>query len=257
MNKNDFEKSLACPKCRSSLYKQLQKGECIKCHFKFGKTEGIWNLISSKNSKTLTSQKGYDLGFREEFGGPTDGSYDILASIAKGNKTVDIACGVGLIEKLASETVGVDFSLTALRKARRNGAKYLVQADAHALPFIDNSFDVAISSGNLEHFAAPQKAINEMARISKIQVLIVHKTLPIPFYHFIFNLFTQTFKIKHQPIEKPISNNKLASMLKKAKLKIIYKGVWTLPVNYGRVINFLPEFKNVPSCSFIISIKIT
>lgn len=250
-----LEKYFACPRCKTSISSALPKGVCPNCNFRFKKIKGIWYFLYLAEDNSKTSQAEYNDMHKKEFGGPQDGSYEILASIARGNKTVDIACGEGLIEKLSPETVGVEFSLNALKKAKVNGAKYLVLADAHALPFVDNAFDVAISSGNLEHFANPQLAINEMARVSKIQVLTVHKQLPIPFALLAYDFATRLLKIKHQPIEKPISQKDLETMLTKAGLHIVFKGVWTLPVNYGRVIKFLPEFKNIPSCSFVISIK--
>lgn len=250
-----LEKYFACPRCKTPLIAVEQKGKCKKCQFDYKKTDGIWHFLYLAKSKTNVSLKQYNFMHKKYFGGPQDGSYEILASIARGNKTIDIACGEGIIETLAPETVGVEFSLNALRKAKANGAKYLVLADAHTLPFKDNAFDIAISSGNLEHFVNPQLAINEMARVSKIQVLIVHKQLPIPFASVAYDLATRLLKIKHQPIEKPISQKSLEKMLQGAGLHIVFKGVWTLPFNYGRVIKFLPELNNIPSCSFVISIK--
>ena len=244
----------ACPRCKTLLAPKTY-GSCPKCKFEFKKKDGIWDFLYIPRGQSKRSQKQYDNMHRNDFGGPQDGSYEILASIARGNKTVDIACGEGIIEKLAPEAVGVEFSLNALTKAKANGAKYLVLADAHALPFRENSFDIAISSGNLEHFADPEKAIKEMARVSKIQVLIVHRYPPFPFARLIYDLITKVFKIIHQPIEKPISQESLEKMLQRAELHIVFKGVWTLPFNYGRVIKFLPELNGISSCSFVISIK--
>ncbi|OGH20049.1 MAG: hypothetical protein A3D74_03960 [Candidatus Levybacteria bacterium RIFCSPHIGHO2_02_FULL_37_13] len=256
MKKIILEKLFACPRCQTYLQNvKTSKGKCKKCGFTYKKTGNIWHFLHSPIKESNDSLEKYNSMHTEAFGGPQDGSYEILASIARGNKTIDIACGEGIIEKLAPETVGVEFSLNALKKAKINGAKYLVLADAHALPFVDNAFYIAISSGNLEHFVDPQKAINEMARVSKIQIIIVHKYPPLPFAAFLYKLFTLFLKIKHQPIENPIEEKKLLSMMKNAGLSIVYKGVWTLPVNYGRVIKFLPELNSIPSCSFVISIK--
>ncbi len=250
-----LEKCFACPRCRTAIRTDSSKGICTKCKFTLKKIDGIWHCLYIPDLQSKESQKQYDKMHTKEFGGPIDGSYEILSAIARGNRTVDIACGEGVIEKLAPETVGVEFSLNALKKAKANGAKNLVLADAHALPFKNDSFEIAISSGNLEHFADPQKAINEMARVSRIQVLTVHRYPPFPFSPLIYALITKIFKIIHQPIEKPISQKSLEKMLERPGLHIVFKGVWTLPVNYGRPIQFLPEFKNIPSCSFIISIK--
>jgi len=245
----------SCPRCKTAIRIISSKGKCRKCKFTLKKIDGIWHCLYIFNNQSKKSLKQYESMHTEDFGGPNDGSYEILASIARGNRTVDIACGEGIIEKLSPETVGVEFSLNALKKAKANGAKNLVLADAQALPFQDDTFDIALSSGNLEHFTDPQLAIKEMARVSRIQVLTVHRYPPFPFARILYNLFTKIFKIIHQPIEKPISEISLEKMLQKAGLHIVFKGVWTLPVNYGRPIKFLPELKNIPSCSFVISIK--
>lgn len=255
MAKIEIDKIFACPKCKTNLTPKNGSGKCPKCSFPYAKKNGIWHFLYIQDLIGKLSQKEYEKTHDINFVGPNDGSYEILASIARGNRTVDIACGQGHIEKLAPGTVGVEFSLNALKKARRAGVKNLVLADAHSLPFKNDSFDVSISSGSLEHFANPQKAILEMARVSKIQVIIVHTHPPIPFANFIHNMITFFLKLKHQPIEKPISKQNLIKMIEKSKLYIVYSGYWNLPINYGRVINFLPEFKNFPSCNFVISIK--
>lgn len=185
----------------------------------------------------------------------SDGSYEILASFARGNKTLDIACGDGYIEQLVPETVGVDFSISALKKAQKNGAKNLVCARAENLPFVNNAFDIAICAGSLENIENPQRAIFEMARVSKIQIMTVHREFDIPLIRMARSVFTQIANVAHQPVEKPLRESELQKMLEAAKLKIIFKGYWTLPVNYGSVIKFLPVFKNIPSCFFVITIK--
>ncbi len=255
MTTSQFLKLIVCPQCKKKLRISYSISFCTNCSLKFKKTQGIWDFLLATNKKSEISRKQYNAIHQKSFNGPGDGSYEILACIARGNKTVDIACGQGFIEKLSSETIGVDFSLNALKKATANGAKYLVHADAHTLPFADDAFDVAISAGNLEHFTNPQQAINEMARVSKIQVLTVHRQLPIPFAEMLRNIATSLWKIRHQPIERPISQSTLERMLYNAGLHVVFKGVWTLPVNYGRVVKILPEFTNIPSCHFVIAIK--
>lgn len=251
----NLEEILACPRCRSPLKLKGVGGKCPKCKSSYFKKDGIWHFLYIKEAQGRRSQKEYDDTHFKSFRGPDDGSYEILASFARGNRTLDIACGQGHIEQLAPDTVGVDFSFNALAKAKEKGIKKLVLADAHSLPFVDDSFDIAISSGNLEHFTNPQKAISEMARVSKIQIIVVHTHPPIPFANQIHDLATFILKIKHQPIENPVSKQKLLEMLKKSKLSTVYSGHWNLPFNYGCVIKFLPEFKNIPSCIFVISIK--
>ncbi len=255
MEKINLEDIFACPKCKTPLKNHIKNGQCPKCNFAFKKEDQIWHLLNISKKRTLASQKLYENVHDHKFIGPKDGSYEILASFAKGNRTLNIACGQGYIEKLAPYTIGLDFSYNALKRAKQKGVKNLILADAHSLPFKDNSFDITISAGNLEHFENPQKALNEMARVSKIQILTVHRQLPIPFYPILFKLISLVLKINHQPIEKPLNQKYVEKMILKAGLKIIFKGVWTIPINHGRVISSLPEFKNIPACSFIISIK--
>lgn len=244
-------KSLVCPKCHGNLKQQSKILGCKDCKTKYSIKHGIPSFINSGEllpPLKISLQK-YETLHQKPWSHLTDGSYEILAAIARGNRTLDIACGDGFLEELAPLTIGLDFSLHALLKAQKKGARFLVQATAEALPFNDNSFDLTICSGSLEHFADPQKAIAEMVRVSRIQLLIIHTSVPG------HAILTKLFRVKHQPIERPMSVNKVERMLQRVRANIIYKGVWTLPVNYGRVIKFLPEFKFLPSSSFVISIK--
>lgn len=251
----NFEKEFVCPHCKAFLTPKVSKGKCPKCKFPYQKKDGIWHLLYIPKTKGQALHEQFDSMHKKYSHGPNDGSYEILASIARGNKTVDIACGEGQIEKILPETVGVEFSLNALKKAKASGAKNLVLADAHYLPFRNDSFDLAICAGSFEHFANPQKAILEMARVSKIQVLTVHREFNFPFAHYFRNLTTTLLGAKNQPVERPIRWKEIEKMLEKAKLKIVFKGFWTLPVNFGKVFKPLPVFKNIPSCFFIITIK--
>lgn len=246
-----FEETLVCPTCKKKLSNH-QKNCSLKNH-RF-KSDRIWDFISpfAKSRSQIENEKRHKQGPWDRI---YDGSYEILASIARGNKTVDIACGEGWIEQLAPQTVGVDFSISALKKARANGAKNLVCASAQNLPFIDNSFDLSICAGSIENIENPQKAILEMARVSKMQIMTVHREFNLPLIRLARNLMSFFFNIENQPIEIPLKWHELENYLKKAKLHIIFKGLWTLPVNYGKVVNFLPEFKNIPSCFFVITIK--
>ncbi len=250
-----LKKLLACPKCKTKLNPESVSGNCRNCYFHYSKVDGIWELLSISEKQTQRSLYEYDQMHKKVFEAPTDGSYEILASIAKGNLTVDIAAGDGFIQEYSPETVAVEFSKNALLNAKKKGAKYLVLADAHHLPFIDDAFDVSISSGNIEQFLNPKKAIFEMARISKIQVLIVHREFDFPFASQLRKIVTKLLGVENQPIEHPLKWKELEGMLNAANLKIIYRGFWTLPVNHGQVFKALPSFKNIPSCHFAITIK--
>lgn len=249
-----LDKILACPNCKKSIYTAHAKN-CRLKKTEFKQVENIWNFITSNKNRSqveneLMHQKG-------SWGRISDGSYEILASFARGNRTVDIACGEGFIEQLSPDTVGVDFSISALKKAKKNGAKYLVCASAENLPFVNDSFDLSISAGSIENIENPQKAIFEMARVSKIQIMTIHREFDFPLARLFRSLLTKVFNLKHQPVEKPLKWQEIETMLKGANLKIVFKGYWTLPVNYGKVLPILPVLSKIPSCFFLISTKIS
>ncbi len=80
-------------------------------------------------------------------------------------------------EGVKVEWIGVDRELPVLGVARQdqNGPnRELVCADALALPFAANSFDVVISSLTLHHFAdeAARLALEEAARVARMAVLM-------------------------------------------------------------------------------------
>lgn len=256
MTNFELKKILACPSCIGRLFPKSQHlKNCPSAKKLPENLDGIWNFSSFNTGKSVSLDQNELMHQKGPWHRISDGSYEILASFARGNKTVDIACGDGYIEQLAPQTVAVDFSISALKKAKKNGAKYLVCASAENLPFINNSFDLSISAGSLENIENPQKAINEMARVAKIQILTVHREFDFPLAAATRKLATIIFNIRHQPIESPLRWSQLESMLTKAHLSIVFAGYWTLPVNYGRPIKFLPEFRNLASCSFVISVK--
>ncbi|MCW3980084.1 MAG: class I SAM-dependent methyltransferase [Candidatus Bathyarchaeota archaeon] len=72
---------------------------------------------------------------------------------------LDVGCG-----RHKRGDVGVDLSRNSLAD---------VIADAHHLPFRDESLDIVISHHMIEHLKKPEHSVKEMLRISKGQVKIV------------------------------------------------------------------------------------
>ena len=74
---------------------------------------------------------------------------------------LDLGCGPGIAQEMTSrgyQYIGLDrFPVT--------GAD--IQADATALPFADNHFDLIIAASSFEHFPDPWSAAREIARILK------------------------------------------------------------------------------------------
>jgi len=83
-------------------------------------------------------------------------------------RCLDLGCGTGLalplLEAAGWETIGVEVSEPQLARARRRGATVL-QADAHALPFDDGSYDAVVSILTHTDFDDLRAVFAEVARV--------------------------------------------------------------------------------------------
>jgi SAM-dependent methyltransferase len=101
--------------------------------------------------------------------------------ITSGSRVLDVGCGPGILSeslaKHAASVEGVDFSekMIAQAKRRRTGATFRV-ANAEALPFEDEAFDVAVCCYTSHHFARPEVVYTELGRLLKPggRVVILH-----------------------------------------------------------------------------------
>jgi SAM-dependent methyltransferase len=89
-----------------------------------------------------------------------------------GDRVLDVGGGdgywAGLLRKRGATVVGLDIDRDKLeRGSRLKDAPELVEGDALALPFPDDSFDAVLSVCALEHFPDPKIAIEEMARVMR------------------------------------------------------------------------------------------
>ncbi len=110
---------------------------------------------------------------------------------AGGRRVLDVASGFGqdaiALAARGAEVVGAEPSLRMTAWARLNSEKHVAAAPApegrapgpggalprwvrgwsDALPFADASFDAALCKGALDHFDRPERAIAEMARVTR------------------------------------------------------------------------------------------
>jgi ubiquinone/menaquinone biosynthesis C-methylase UbiE len=87
---------------------------------------------------------------------------------------IDLGCGTGRHLKMLHETgikqiIGLDYSMNGLKICKEIYPVPLVQADNSYLPFIDASFDIAVSWGSLHYCEKDRlaKQIGEICRILK------------------------------------------------------------------------------------------
>lgn len=90
-----------------------------------------------------------------------------------GARVLDVACGTGIVARLAAKivgedgrVVGLDLNEAMLDVARRLGTGIeWRQGDAANLPFSDDSFDIVFCQAALMFFPDPIAALREMARV--------------------------------------------------------------------------------------------
>jgi 2-polyprenyl-3-methyl-5-hydroxy-6-metoxy-1,4-benzoquinol methylase len=158
-------------------------------------------------------------------------------------RVLDVGCGNGdfLISCCllgAKETVGIDFVAEVVKGALKNVNNSgfekkinVVQADALKIPFPDNSFDVVMSFGLLEHFEKQSELIFEKKRVLKkngFLIVLVPNFFSIP--RQFFGIARRIFQPENVIFEKPLTSWLLKKELEKAGLrKIEIKGIYYFP----------------------------
>lgn len=98
------------------------------------------------------------------------------AALRQGERVLDVACGTGIVARLASQQVGVTGTVTGLdinpgmlavaRSATESGmAIEWHEASAEAMPFPEASFDVVLCQMGLQFMPDKQAALREMQRV--------------------------------------------------------------------------------------------
>lgn len=146
-------------------------------------------------------------------------SFEVIRAIKKYyhspiNAILDIGTADGLMfgilkQRLEISTyVGLDRSLKLLQTNKYNTLK-AVQADAHQLPFLVNTFDIVIATAVIEHISSAKIMIKECYRILRKDGLCI-VTTPVPFFEQI------AVKIGHLKMDEHVDTFDLK------KLKLIF-----------------------------------
>ncbi len=130
----------------------------------------------------------YDLRYGHE----QSVKYDVIFSrwsIDNADLVLDVGCGTGLLlSRIKAFSIGVDISITLLRRARRRlrGRLGLIQCDAEHLPFKDEVFNKVLAVTVIQNISRPENFLMEIKRVSKMgsEIVITALKKMLEFEHF-------------------------------------------------------------------------
>ena len=88
----------------------------------------------------------------------------VLGMVGRAESVLDVACGSSKILEALPHAVGLDLSFKPLR-FRKQTNRFVVNGDAHALPFPDGAFAAVICSEMLEHVPFDPCIFTELSRV--------------------------------------------------------------------------------------------
>lgn len=116
----------------------------------------------------------YERHFVPAIGTPVAERVLATARLAPGERVLDVACGTGIVARLAAEAVGPDGTVAGLdptpgmvelaRTVTPEGIEWH-EAPAEAMPLPDASFDAVVCSQGLQFFEDKGRALREMRRV--------------------------------------------------------------------------------------------
>lgn len=125
-----------------------------------------------------TAAENYQRYFVPHIGGPVAADLIEAARPEPGESVLDVACGTGVVTRLAAEMVGSRGSVTGLdvnpgmlAVARAETPSEMSvdwhEATAEAMPFADETFDVVLCQMSLQFIPDKAAALGEMRRVLK------------------------------------------------------------------------------------------
>lgn len=122
----------------------------------------------------------YEAGWRDQLA-PAQSKMFELVHVAPGSAVVDIACGTGLVSRMAASLVGpsgtvfgTDISDLMVKSAQEEADAHgfantrFARMDAEELQLEADSFDVALCALGLMYVPDPEQALREMYRVLRV-----------------------------------------------------------------------------------------
>jgi SAM-dependent methyltransferase len=175
--------ALACPDCRAAVHGEPLR--CDGCGRVFDQENGVPVLLPSHMlGETEQRQHALYAAVAHEYDDVfprhvAEHYIDKRTGLIKdllplGGLVLDVGCGTGQLgSAIASEgydVFGVDLSASMVARARERGLTGTFAGVTTALPFADNSFDLALTVATLHHLETPERVamtVQEMGRVVK------------------------------------------------------------------------------------------
>jgi ubiquinone/menaquinone biosynthesis C-methylase UbiE len=184
MVKSHLERIMLAPLTKGNQRKgPAEKGEAVS-----------GSATVSFNQYGGNAPENYERYFVPTIGTPFATALLDAAGLRRGERVLDIACGTGVVTRLAAERLGPDGAVAGLdinpamlavaRSVRSSGASIeWHEAGAESLPLADESFDVVLSSLGLQFVPDKASALREMRRVlaadGRLAIATVGPTPPL------------------------------------------------------------------------------
>ncbi|SEV99553.1 Ubiquinone/menaquinone biosynthesis C-methylase UbiE [Aliiroseovarius sediminilitoris] len=133
-------------------------------------------LNQTPNDTVVPGPPAYERYFVSAIGQPIAEDLIAAAQLQPGEQVLDVACGTGIVARLAARHVaptgtvtGADINPGMIAEAKRACEDFpnidWHEADAAALPMPDDSFDVVLCQMGLQFFPAKLPTLKEMRRV--------------------------------------------------------------------------------------------
>lgn len=181
-NSGGHSLQFACPRCRAKLDLLVLDGRCPACGLQPRKIDGVlsfvddletneWRRLFDAQAKGPHADTSAAICYRcsLQHRHMIDGVRRVSGSVAPDASILDVGCGNGILwaEAFGSKNVvGIDYSHGMCKLARARGM-LAYHANALALPFAADQFDLIYSAESIQYIDDLPTLLGELARVCR------------------------------------------------------------------------------------------